>query len=147
MSIDYKLFENKLLISYEYPTLMYRIRLETCDFERRKRMWQTGLAQAMYKPPVTNSIPRIIEMRLLEPITREFCRKTGQNIHYRRLVPDTRFHLLCQSKPFALISLPNPSTGRVFIQYLNESARRASPLRELRNTDEISSFLQERFPK
>lgn len=127
--------------------LCSRIRLETCDFERRKRMWQTGLAQAMYKPPVTNSIPRIIEMRLLEPITREFCRKAGQNIHYRRLVPDTRFHLLCQSKPFALISLPNPSTGRVFIQYLNESARRASPLRELRNTDEISSFLQERFPK
>ena len=127
--------------------LCSRIRLETCDFERRKRMWQTGLAQAMYKPPVTNSIPRIIEMRLLEPITREFCRKTGQNIHYRRLVPDTRFHLLCQSTPFALISLPNPSTGRVFIQYLNESARRASPLRELRNTDEISSFLQERFPK
>lgn len=127
--------------------LCSRIRLETCDFERRKRMWQAGLAQAMYKPPVTNSIPRIIEMRLLEPITREFCRKTGQNIHYRRLVPDTRFHLLCQSKPFALISLPNPSTGRVFIQYLNENARRASPLRELRNTDEISSFLQERFPK
>ena len=127
--------------------LCSRIRLETCDFERRKRMWQTGHAQAMYKPPVTNSIPRVIEMRLLEPITREFCRKTGQNIHYRRLVPDTRFHLLCQSKPFALISLPNPSTGRVFIQYLNESARRASPLRELRNTDEISSFLQERFPK
>lgn len=37
--------------------LCSRIRLETCDFERRKRMWQTGLAQAMYKPPVTNSIP------------------------------------------------------------------------------------------
>lgn len=55
--------------------LCSRIRLETCDFERRKRMWQTGLAQAMYKPPVTNSIPRIIEMRLLEPITREFCGK------------------------------------------------------------------------
>ena len=127
--------------------LCSRIRLETCDFERRKRMWQNALAPAMYNPPATHSIPPIIEMRLLEPITREFCRKTGQNIHYRRLVPDTRFHLLCQSKPFALISLPNPSTGRVFIQYLNESARRASPLRELRNTDEISSFLQERFPK
>ena len=127
--------------------LCSRIRLEICGFEHRKRMWQTGLAQAMHKPPVTDSISRIIEMRLLEPITRELCRKTERNIYYRRLVLDTRFHLLCQGKPFALISLPNPSTGRVFIQYLNESARRVSSLRELRNTDEISSFLQDRFPK
>lgn len=86
--------------------LCSRIRLETCDFERRKRMWQTGLAQAMYKPPVTNSIPRIIEMRLLEPITREFCRKTGQNIHYRRLVPDTRFIYCAKANLLLLYPFP-----------------------------------------
>ena len=71
--------------------LCSRIRLETCDFERRKRMWQTGLAQAMYKPPVTNSIPRIIEMRLLEPITREFCRKTGSGYPFSSIVPKQTF--------------------------------------------------------
>lgn len=124
-----------------------KLSLDICDFERRKRMWQTGLAQAMRLSPPSNDIRKIIETRLLEPVIRELGRKTGQDIRYRALSRDTSFHLLCKGREFAIICLPNPSTGRVFIQYLNENARRASPLRELRNTDEISSFLRERFPK
>lgn len=124
-----------------------KLSLDICHFERRRRMWQTGLAQAMRLSPPSNDILKIIETRLLEPVVKELGRKTGQDIRYRVLSRDTCFHLLCKEREFAIISLPNPSTGRVFIQYLNENARRASPLRELRNTDEISSFLQERFPK
>lgn len=37
-----------------------RLGLKVCEAERQKRMWQTRLAQAMRKPPLTSSIPQII---------------------------------------------------------------------------------------
>ncbi|MFK2269744.1 hypothetical protein ACIXMN_12360 [Bacteroides fragilis] len=52
-----------------------KLSLDICDFERRKRMWQTGLAQAMRLSPPSNDIRKIIETRLLEPVVRELGRK------------------------------------------------------------------------
>lgn len=117
-----------------------RLGLAVCDYERRKRMWQMGLAQAMHQPPLTESIPEIIETKLLEPLSRELRRQTGRDIRYRRISLNA-FQLLDGGKPFARLSLPNPGTGRVFIRYLDPCGRQCTPTKELRNTDEITGHL------
>lgn len=120
-----------------------RLRLEVCEAERQKRMWQTGLAGAMRKPPLTNSIPKIIRTVLIEPVTKELCRKTGKDVRYRHYGPEGHFHLLLKGKPFALISLPIPGNGRVFVRFQDACGRQCSPMRELHNTDVLVSFLRE----
>lgn len=120
-----------------------RLGLKVCEAERQKRIWQTGLAQSMYKPPLTNSIPQIIQTALIEPVTKELCRQTGKDIRYQPYGLEGYFRLLLDGKPFAAISLPNPGTGRVFVKFLNACGRQCSPMKELHNTDVLVSFLRE----
>lgn len=120
-----------------------RLSLKVCEAERQKRMWQTGLARAMRKPPFTGSIPQIIRTVLVAPLTRELYRQTGKDIRYQPYGPEGSFRLLSDGKPFALITLPNPGNGRVFVRFLDAGGRPCTPMKELRNTDTLVSFLLE----
>ena len=120
-----------------------KLSLDICDFERRRRMWQTGLVQAMRLSPPTNNIRKIIETKLLEPVVKELCRKTGQDIRYQHYGLEGYFRLLLRGKPFAVISLPNPGNGRVFVKFLDACGKQCSPMKELHNTDVLVSFLRE----
>ena len=95
-------------------SLRGRLHMQICDFEHRERMWKTGLAQAMGLPPKKGSVHRIIETVLLVPITDDLYRETGKVIRYRQTLTGS-FTLLYRNRPFAVIFLPNPGTGRVFI--------------------------------
>ena len=82
---------------------------------------------------------------LLVPITNDLCRETSKAIRYRQTLTGS-FALLYRDRPFAVIFLPNPGTGRVFIKYLNSNSVQCSALKELRDTDEIAGFIRQRFP-
>ncbi len=120
-----------------------RLGLEVCEAECQKRMWQTGLAQVMRKPPLAGSIPQIIRTVLIEPVVKELCRKTGKDVRYQHYGLEGYFRLLLRGKPFAVISLPNPGNGRVFVKFLDACGRQCSPMKELHNTDVLVSFLRE----
>lgn len=126
-------------------SLCGRLRMRICDFESRERMWKTGLAQAMRLSPPKGSVPEIIETLLLVPITNDLCRETSKAIRYRQTLTGS-FALLYRDRPFAVIFLLNPGTGRVFIKYLNSNSVQCSALKELRDTDEIAGFIRQRFP-
>jgi len=106
-------------------------------------MWQTGLARTMRKPPLAGSIPQIIRTVLIEPVVKELCRKTGKDVRYQPYGLEGYFRLLLRGKPFAVISLPNPGNGRVFVKFLDACGRQCSPMKELYNTDVLVSFLRE----
>lgn len=120
-----------------------RLGLKVCEAERQKRMWQTRLAQAMRKPPLTSSHPPNYPDGLIDPVVKELCRQTGKNIRYQPYGLEGYFRLLLDGKPFAVISLPNPGTGRVFVKFLNACGRQCAPMKELHNTDVLVSFLRE----
>ncbi|MDB1018577.1 hypothetical protein PL683_01910 [Phocaeicola vulgatus] len=126
-------------------SLCGRLRMRVCDFERRERMWKTGLAQAMRLSPPKGSVPEIIETVLLVPITNDLCRKTGKAIRYRQTLAGS-FTLLYGNRPFAVIFLPNPRTGRIFIKYLNSNGVQCTALKELWDTDEIAEFISRNLP-
>lgn len=123
-------------------SLCGRLRMRVCDFERRERMWKTGPAQAMRLSPQKGSVPEIIETVLLVPITNDLCRETGKVIRYSQTLTGN-FTLLYRNRPFAVIFLPNPGTGRVFIKYLNPNGVQCTALKELRDTDEIAEFIRQ----
>ena len=95
--------------------------------------------------PPKGSVPEIIETLLLVPITNDLCRETSKALRYRQTLTGS-FALLYRDRPFAVIFLPNPGTGRVFIKYLNSNSVQCSALKELRDTDEIAGFIRQRFP-
>ena len=80
---------------------------------------------------------------LIDPVVKELCRQTGKNIRYQPYGLEGYFRLLLDGKPFAVISLPNPGTGRVFVKFLNACGRQCAPMKELHNTDVLVSFLRE----
>ena len=123
------------------PSLRGRLHMQICDFEHRERMWKTGLAQAMGLPPKKGSVHRIIETVLLVPITDDLYRETGKVIRYRQTLTGS-FTLLYRNRPFAVIFLPNPGTGRVFIKYLNSNGVQCTALKELWDTEEIAGFIR-----
>ena len=123
-------------------SLCGRLRMQICDFERRERMWKTGLAQAMRLSPLKGSVQEIIETLLLVPITNTLCRETGKVIRYRQTLTGS-FTLLYRNRPVAVIFLPNPGTGRVFIKYLNSNGVQCTALKELWDTDEIAGFIRQ----
>ena len=48
-----------------------------------------------------------------------------------------------RNRPFAVIFLPNPGTGRVFIKYLNSNGVQCTALKELWDTEEIAGFIRQ----
>lgn len=104
-------------------------------------MWQTGLAGTMHQPPLTDNTIRIIRTVLIEPLTKELCRQTGKDIHCQSYGPEGYFRLLSDGKPFAAICLPNLGNGRAFVRFLGIGGRPCTPMKELRNTDILVSFL------
>lgn len=120
-----------------------RLGLKVCEAEREKRMWQTGFALVMRKPPPTDSISQIIQTVLIEPVTKELRLKTGKDISYQPYIPEGYFRLTLGGKPFAVICLPNPGNGRVFVRFLNASGRSCARMKEFHNTDTLVSFLLE----
>jgi hypothetical protein len=120
-----------------------RLGLKACEAVRQKRMWQMGLAGVMHKPPLTDSVTQIIRTVLVGPVVKDLCRQTGKDVRYRSYGPEGSFLLLSAGKPFALIRLPNPGSGRVFVRFLGAGGRPCTPVKELRNTDVLVSFLLE----
>ena len=95
--------------------LMFKV----CDLERRQRMQRMGFPTAPGFRPVREDISGIIETQLLVPLVAELRRITGKPISYSRWGTDGYFRLLTGGRPFVLIFLPNPSTGRVFFRKLS----------------------------
>ena len=133
---------NRLLnANMDIRPLCGRLSLKICEMERQKRMWQTGLAGTMHQPPLTDNTTRIIRTVLIEPLTKELCRQTGKDIHCQSYGPEGYFRLLSDGKPFAAICLPNLGNGRAFVRFLGIGGRPCTPMKELRNTDILVSFL------
>lgn len=91
--------------------------------------------------PKKGSVHRIIETVLLVPITDDLYRETGKVIRYRQTLTGS-FTLLYRNRPFTVIFLPNPGTGRVFIKYLNSNGVQCTALKELWDTEEIAGFIR-----
>lgn len=136
--------DNHLLnTNMDIRPLCGRLGLKICEAERQKRMWQMGFAGSTHRSPLTSSITRIIRTVLVEPVVKELCRQTGKDIRCQSYGPEGYFRLLSGGKPFAVIYLPNPGNGRVFVRFPGEGGRPCTPMKELRNTDILVSFLLE----
>ena len=114
---------------------------KVCDLERRQRMQRMGFPTAPGFRPVKEDISGIIEMQLLVPLVAELRRITGKSISYSRWGTDGYFRLLTGGRPFVLIYLPNPSTGRVFFRRLSPNGRPCSMSKPLYNTDQLRESL------
>lgn len=121
-------------------SLRGRLHMQICDFEHRERMWKTGPAQAMGLSPK--------RQRSQDHRNRSPCPDNRRPLQGNRqghpLQTNTygQFHIIIQEQAFAVIFLPNPGTGRVFIKYLNSNGVQCTALKELWDTEEIAGFIR-----
>lgn len=123
-----------------------RLGFEVCDFERRRRMWRTGFLLPGDFRPVHGSMSQIIEEQLVIPITAEIERSTLKRISYRKWYREGNFRLTTGGKPFALVEMPNPGTGRVFFRKLFPNGSPCSMSTPLYDTDQLCILLTETVP-
>ncbi len=111
-----------------------------------KRKIQMGI----FPPSVSytqqyNKMPELIRINMVEPIVQDLRQNTNENISYQLGTSVGFYYLLVNSKKFAIMYIPNPASGAVFIKYLNQKGMQCTASMRLNDTCQIIDYLKE-FP-
>lgn len=114
------------------------------DAYREKRKAQMGIIipHAPYNRQ-SNKIPELILKTVLEPIVNDLCQNCNYTITYQFGTSISFYYLLVDSKKFAVMYVPNPATGMIFIKYLNHLGKQCTAPMRLTDTCQILDYIKE----
>ena len=111
--------------------------------QRMIREQRLGIRPLSHNPVISKNISSQIRTIVIDPIVKELCTTTGQNITVQHGTSTGFYYFLVEYRKFAVIYLPNPSTGRVFMKRLNSNGQQCASSEEVNNTKQIADYLKE----
>ena len=90
-----------------------------------------------------NKIPELIRINIVEPIVQDLRQNTNEDISYQLGTAIGFYYLLVNTKKFAIMHIPNPASGAVFIKYLNPKGMQCTASVRLNDTCQIIDYLKE----
>ena len=117
--------------------LSNELRRHILQLENNKRKYRLGVTLI----PPRDNLPKILRTKVVEPIIRDLCNTTKQNISYRQGTSIGYYYLLINNRRFAIMYIPNPATGKIFIKCLSVHGKQCSTATLLNNISQIINYL------
>ena len=124
-------------------TLSNKLRQLIFDAQCQKRKVRLGILPPNQYHPQHNQIPELIRINMVEPIVRDLQQNTKENIAYQLGISIGFYYLLVNNKKFAIMYVPNPAFGNIFIKFLNQKGRQCTASTRLHDTCQIIDYLKE----
>lgn len=121
--------------------LVRSLRELVTKIEHDKRKAQRGVLPLFPRQVVGRSLPQVICETVVVPIINELCRSSEQNFTFQYGTTTGFFYLMLKSRKFAILYIPNPASGQIYIKFLNEKGAQCMPSRLLNDTNQITDYL------
>ena len=121
--------------------LIRRISNLITNREREIRKQRLGIVPFNPVPP-KNNVQHLIQTNVIEPIVRELCSSTKENITIQVGLSTGYYKLLINGKPFVIVYIPNLASGKVYIKFLNHNERQCAKSVPLIDTNQIVDYLE-----
>ena len=92
--------------------------------------------------PPKNNVQHLIQINVIEPIVRELCNTTKENITYQAGLSIAYYKLLINDKSFVIVYIPNLATGKVYVKFLNHREKQCVKSTPLIDTNQIVDYLK-----
>ncbi|WP_373155390.1 hypothetical protein [Bacteroides cellulosilyticus] len=121
--------------------LIRRISNLITNREREIRKQRLGIAP--FNPvPSGNNVQYLIQTNVIEPIVRELCSTTKENITYQVGLATGYYKLLINGKSFVIVYIPNLTASKVYVKFLNHNERQCAKSVPLIDTNQIVDYLE-----
>lgn len=123
--------------------LSNNLRNHVANVMQQKRKFQLGILKPLIASSSHQQIREIMLTHVVGPIVNDLNEITGKNITFQIGKTSGFFYLLVDLKKFTVLYIPNPSTGRIFVKFLNHHGAQCSSTKPLNNTCQIVDYLNE----
>lgn len=123
-------------------TLSNKLSQLISNANRQKREIRLGILPPTHYNQQPNQISELIRITILEPIMKDLRDNTDNTISYQFGTAIGFYYLLVNNKKFAIMYVPNPASGMVFIKYLNKDGHQCTDSRRLNDTYQIIDYLK-----
>lgn len=120
-------------------SLVRSLRELVVSIQLRKQKLRHGLITPAIPPRQTLS--QLICETVVQPIVKEVCLVSGRKITFQYGTSTGYFYLLVKYRKFAVLYIPNPASGQIYIKFLNENGAQCMPAKLLYDTDQITEYL------
>lgn len=124
-------------------TLSNKLSQLISDAQRQKRKVRLSILSPNQYHPLPNLVPELIRKNIVEPIVKDLLQNIKENITYQLGISIGFYYLLVNNKKFAIMYVPNPASGTVFIKFLNQKGRQCTASTRLQDTCQIIDYLKE----
>lgn len=107
--------------------------------EQDKNKQRRGLFP--YQPHTTTKLSQIMTRQVVEPIIKDVSNTTKRYISYQYGTSMGFYFLLVDGRKFAVLYIPNPGSGAIFIKPLNCHGKQCAPSSSLKDTSSIVDCL------
>lgn len=118
-------------------------RLITAHHQSKQKIQMGIIPPSISCTQQQNKLPELIRTNMVEPIVKDLFQSTNENISYQLGTSVGFYYLLVNSKKFAIMYIPNPASGAVFIKYLNQKEMQCAASVRLIDTCQIIDYLKE----
>lgn len=116
---------------------LFRISQKLSEERRQANAFRLGLGTR----PKNSDRAKTVRDQFIQPLCRKLSGQTGLEVSFASGVSPLFFWLLVKGRRFAIASVPNPETGRAFIQYLNVKGHPCTSTQPLVSTEPIRQYI------
>lgn len=107
--------------------------------EHSKKQQRQGLCP--YHSHTATELSQVMTQQVLKPIIEDVSATVKRHISYQYGTSIGFYYLLVDGRKFAVLCIPNPRSGTIFIKPLNSHGKQCAPSSLLKNTSSIVDCL------
>ena len=123
--------------------LIRSLRNKVTKREQDKRRHRQGVLPVVYPARLRENLSNLISRTVVEPIVKAVSEGKGRTVSFQFGTSTGFYYLLIRQKKFAVLYVPNPASGQIFIKFLNVHGAQCTDAKVLNDTDQIVEYLND----
>lgn len=121
--------------------LIRSLRNKVSKREQDKRKHRQGVLPVVYPARLRENLSHLISRTVVQPIVKAVNGSKGRYVSFQFGTSTGFYYLLIRQKRFAILYVPNPASGQIFIKFLNVHGAQCTDAKVLNDTDQIVDYL------
>lgn len=123
--------------------LIRSLRNKVTKREQDKRKHRRGVLPVVYPARLRENLSHLISRTVVEPIVKAVNEGRERNVSFQFGTSTGFYYLLVRQRRFAVLYVPNPASGQIFIKFLNVHGAQCTDTKVLNDTNQIVDYLDD----